>query len=73
MVHIASSFYSWFPLVIRIGVFYDIPTSGIHTTSVNTASKTSQKVGDFYDECEHEIYLSRTSGIIDFIFLAAKS
>ena len=43
---------AWFPLVLRIvkiGDFYDIPTSGILTTSGNTSSQKSQTVGDFYD------------------------
>ena len=43
---------AWFPLVlriIRIEDFYDIPTSGILTTSGNTSSQKSQTVGDFYD------------------------
>ena len=43
---------AWFPLVlriVRIGDFYDIPTSGILTTSENTSSQKSQTVGDFYD------------------------
>ena len=43
---------AWFPLVlriVRIGDFYDIPTSGILTTSGNTSSQKSQTVGDFYD------------------------
>ena len=77
---------AWFPLVlriVRIGDFYDLPTSRILTTSGNTQSQTvgdfydvierigsistlkvlSQTVpdvGDFYDECEHEICLSGT-------------
>ena len=34
---------------IRNGDFYDFPTSGSLTTSVNTPSQTSQTVGDFYD------------------------
>ena len=45
-------FKAWFPLVltiVRIGDFYDIPTSGILTTSGNTSSQKSQTVGDFYD------------------------
>ena len=75
------------------GDFYDLPTSGILTTSVNIPSQTSQTgdfydvigrigsistlkvlsqtvpdVGDFYDECEHEICLSGTSGMLDFVF-----
>ena len=37
---------AWFPLVVRIGDFYDLPTSGFLITSVNTPSQT---VGDFYD------------------------
>ena len=40
---------AFFPLVlriVRIGDFYDILTSGILLTSVNTLSQT---VGDFYD------------------------
>ena len=32
-----------------IGDFYDLPTSGILTISVNTPSQTSQTVGDFHD------------------------
>ena len=43
---------AWFPLVLRIariGDFYDIPTSGILTTSGNTSSQKSQTVDDFYD------------------------
>ena len=43
---------AWFPLVlriVRIGDFYDIPTSGILTTSGNTSSQKSQTVGNFYD------------------------
>ena len=43
---------AWFPLVLRIatiGDSYDFPTSGILMTSRNTASQTSQTVGDFYD------------------------
>ena len=40
---------AWFPLVLRIGDFYDIPTSGILTTSGKTLSQKSQTVGDFYD------------------------
>ena len=43
---------AWFPHVlriVRIGDFYDIPTSGILTTSGNTSSQKSQTVGDFYD------------------------
>ena len=86
---------AWFPLVLRIvgiGHFYDLPTSVIFTTSVNTPSQTSQTVGDFYDvigrigsvstlkilsqtfpgdfydECEHEICLSDTSGMFDLVF-----
>ena len=35
--------------IVRIGDFYDHPTSGILTTSVNIPSQTSQTVGDFYD------------------------
>ena len=45
-------FKAWFPLVlriVRIGDFYDIPTSGILTTSGNTSFQKSQTVGDFYD------------------------
>ena len=105
-----------FPLVLRIariGDFYDLPTSGILTTSVNTPSQTSQTVcdfydvigrigsistlkvhprqsptsaifrmsvnmkfaclgwsptiGDFYDECEHEVCLSGTSRILSLL------
>ena len=37
---------AWFPLVLRTGDFYDIPTSGILTSSGKTSSQT---VGDFYD------------------------
>ena len=43
---------AWFPFVlrfVRIGDYYDIPTSGILTTSGNTSSQKSQTVGDFYD------------------------
>ena len=43
---------AWFPLVlriVRIGDFYDIPTSGILRTSGNTSSQKSQTIGDFYD------------------------
>ena len=43
---------AWFPLVlriVRIGDFYDIPTSGTLTTNGNTSSQKSQTVGDFYD------------------------
>ena len=43
---------AWFPLVlriVRIGDFYDLPTSGIFTTNGNTPSQTCQTVGDFYD------------------------
>ena len=80
--------------IVRFGNFYNLPTSGILTTSVNTPSKTSQTVSDFYDvigrmasistlkvhprrspmikdfydECEHEICLSGTSGMIVFVF-----
>ena len=32
-----------------MGDFYDLPMSGILTTSGNTQSQTSQTVGDFYD------------------------
>ena len=32
-----------------MGIFYDIPTSGILTTSGDTSSQKSQTVGDFYD------------------------
>ena len=39
---------AWFPLVLRIGDFYDIPTSGILTTSWKTSSQKCQTVGDFY-------------------------
>ena len=104
---------------MRIGDFYDIPTSGILTTSGNIASQTSQTVGDFYDvigrigsistlkihprqsptsaiftmsvnmkfaclgrsptigdfydECEHEICLSGTSVMLDFVFACYQS
>ena len=34
---------------VRIGDFYDIPTSGILTTSRNIASQRSYWVGGFYD------------------------
>ena len=40
-----------FPLVlriVRIGDFYDIPTSGTLTTNGNTSSQKSQTVSDFY-------------------------
>ena len=43
---------AWLPLVlriVRIEDFYDIPTSGILTTSGNTSSQKSQTVGVFYD------------------------
>ena len=43
---------TWFLLVlriVRIGDIYNLPTSGILTTSVNTPSQTSQTVGNFYD------------------------
>ena len=43
---------AWFPLVlriVRIGDFYDIPMTGILTTSGNTSSQKSQTVGNFYD------------------------
>ena len=43
---------AWLPLVlriVRIEDFYDLSTSGILTTSVNTPSQKSQTVGDFYD------------------------
>ena len=43
---------AWFRLVlriVRIGDFYDIPTSGILTTSGNTSFQTSQTVSEFYD------------------------
>ena len=89
---------AWFSLVlriVRICDFYDLPTSGIPTTSVNTPSQTvggfydvigrigsistlkalSQTVpdvGDFYDECEHEISLSGTSGTFDCLYLLPK-
>ena len=79
----------WF-LVPGFGDFYDLPFSGILTTSANTPSQTSQTigdfkdvigrigsisalkvlsqtvpdVGDFYDECEHEICLSGSSGML---------
>ena len=102
---------------LRIGDFYDLPTSGILTTSVNTPSQTSQTVGDFYDvigrigsistlklhprrsptsailtmdmkfaclgrsptigdfynECEHDICLSATSGMLDFVLTCYQS
>ena len=31
-------------------------------------SHTVPDVGDFYDECEHEIYLSGTSGMLHYVF-----
>ena len=37
------------PRIVRIEDFYDIPMSGILTTSGKTASQTFQMVGDFYD------------------------
>ena len=93
---------AWLPLVlriVRIWDFYNLPTSGILTTSVNTPSQTSQMVGDFYDaigrigsistlkvlsqkvpdvgdfydECEHEICLSGTSGMLHFAFACYQS
>ena len=30
-------------------------------------------VGDFYDECEHEICLPGTSGMLDFVFFLLPS
>ena len=35
--------------IVRIGDFYDTPTSGILTTSGNTSFQKFQTVGDFYD------------------------
>ena len=33
----------------------------------------SPTIGDFYDECEHEICLSGTSGMLDFVFTCYQS
>ena len=30
-------------------------------------------IGDFYDECEHGICLSGTSGMLDFVFTCYQS
>ena len=42
-------FKAWLLRIVRIGNFYDIPTSGILPTSGNTSSQKSQTVGIFYD------------------------
>ena len=36
-------------------------------------SETVPDVGDFYDECEHEICLSGTSGMLNFVFSCYQS
>ena len=33
----------------------------------------SPTIGDFYDECEHEISLSGTLGMLDFVFTCYQS
>ena len=45
--------------------------SSIFTMSVNMKVPClgrSSTIGDFYDECEPEICLSGTSGMLDFVF-----
>ena len=37
------------------------------------SSQTVPDVGDFYNECEHEIYLSGTSGMLEFVFSCYQS
>ena len=52
------------------------PTSAIFTMSVNMKFAClgwSPTIGDFYDECEHEICLSGTSGMLDFVFTCYQS
>ena len=52
------------------------PTSAIFTMSVNmkfACLGRSPTIGDFYDECEHEICLSGTSGMLDLSLLATKA
>ena len=33
----------------------------------------SPKIGDFYNECEHKMCLSRTSRMLDFVFACYQS
>ena len=52
------------------------PTSAISTMSVNmkfACLGRSWTIGDFYDECKHEICLSGTSGMLDFVFTCYQS
>ena len=52
------------------------PTSAIFRMSVNmkfACLGRSPTIGDFYDACEHEICLSGTSGMFDFVFTCYQS
>ena len=52
------------------------PTSAIITMSVNikfVCLGSSPTIGDFYNKCEHEICMSGTSGMLDFVFTCYQS
>ena len=52
------------------------PMSATFTISVNmkfACLGRSPTIGDFYDECEHEICLSGTSAMLDFVFTCYQS
>ena len=52
------------------GDFYDVIGS---ISTLKVYPRLSLTVGDFYEKCKHEICLSGTSGMLDFVLLATKA
>ena len=56
-----------------VGDFYDVIGRIGSISTLKVLIPDIPDVGDFYDECEHEIYLSGTSGMPDFVFSCHQS
>ena len=73
----------FYDVIGRIGIISTLevhprwtPTSAIFTISVNVKFACLGwllTIGDFYNECEHEIGLSGTLGMLDFVFTCYQS
>ena len=48
--------------------FYDVIGRIRSISTLKVHPRRSPTIEDFYDECEHEICLSETSGMLDFVF-----
>ena len=51
-----------------VGDFYDVIRRNGSTSTLKVVIPDIPDVGDFSDECEHEIFLSGTSGMLGFAF-----